>query len=233
MGKLLIAFLLLTTVVFGACEGVCNHEYVGTTLVEADCATVGMREYVCSKCEHEYTEQIEALWHTPNDKDKCVRCERPIERNLVYTLLEESGEYAVTGVVKNAVLNDCMIIEKAYGDKPITEISEWALERVDVKKIEFSPMIKNLRQGAISSSFVQEVSFSLGIISIGKGAFENCALLKKVVLHKSLMYVGEGAFSGCLSLDEVVFYGTQADFAKINIMPNNDLLLNSTITFIN
>ena len=48
--KFFVLVLLLTSVVFGACQGVCSHEYVGKTLTSPDCTVVGEKEYVLSTC---------------------------------------------------------------------------------------------------------------------------------------------------------------------------------------
>ena len=231
--KLLIVSLLVVILTLSACNGVCNHEYVGNTLSDADCISVGTREYVCSKCEHSYTEELPILWHEPNDEGECVRCNVLIEQNLYYKEIPDKEEYCIAGIRYGYTVNDDMIIPTTYEDLPITEIAEEALKGADLKTVNVSPTIRNIREGAFTESLVKTVNCSFGLTGIATDAFKNCYLLREISIHPSLMFIGENAFSGCVSLVTVNFYGTLEQFNKINVMAGNDCFLNATITFIN
>ena len=231
--KFFVLALLLTSVVFGACQGVCSHEYVGKTLTSPDCTVVGEKEYVCSKCNHTYVEKLDILWHESDSKGNCIRCDKPIEQNLYYQEIKDKEEYRIAGVLFGRTVNDDMIIPTTYNDLPITEIAEHAFKGADLKIVRISPTVKNIREGAFMQSLVQVVECPLGLTGIGKDAFKNCYLLKEITIYSSLMVVGENAFSDCLSLETVNFYGSREDFDKMNVMAGNDAFINATITFIN
>lgn len=233
MKYIFIAFLFIITVFCGGCERICNHEYIGTTLKDAQCVTVGEREYECLKCKHKYIEILEALWHDADSEGKCTRCKMPIETNLWYSPIEDKDEYSIIGVYDATALNANMIIEKSFNGKPITEIAENALCNIDVDRVDMSPEIKYVRTSAFSGSLVREVNLSSSLISIGEGAFRYCKMLTKITLYSSVMYIGADAFNECISLNEVVFYGTREQFNKISIMSGNEVFKSATITFIN
>ncbi len=76
---------------------------------------------------------------------------------------------------------------------------------------------------------VKELEIAEGVTTIGAGAFKDTAITK-VTLPVSVTAIGQGAFSiSGHGIDDVFYGGTDEDWNKISISPDNTALLSSTI----
>lgn len=63
-------------------------------------------------------------------------------------------------------------------------------------------------------SALETIKVPDSVISIGKGAFSDCDLLKKLVLPDSVTSIGKGAFSDCDSLKKLVLPASLKSWKK-------------------
>ncbi|MCR4557637.1 MAG: leucine-rich repeat domain-containing protein [Saccharofermentans sp.] len=68
-----------------------------------------------------------------------------------------------------------------------------------------------------------------GVKKIDYSSFPGCTGLTNIYIPKSVTTIGENAFSGCPLLNDVYYDGTESDWNKINIDPNNKVILSPTI----
>lgn len=69
-----------------------------------------------------------------------------------------------------------------------------------------------------------------GLLEIGDTAFYLCVKLTSAGLPASLQKIGERAFQFCDGLTEIRFAGTSADWQKVEIGENNELLSDGSVT---
>ena len=76
-------------------------------------------------------------------------------------------------------------------------------------------------------SALRTVTLGAGMKIIDSYAFFRCSSLQNVYMPKGLTYVGKGAFFGCGNLGCVYYDGSEADFALLNILEENETLLSA------
>ena len=69
-----------------------------------------------------------------------------------------------------------------------------------------------------------------GIVEIGFGAFESVGITS-ISIPKSVTKIDHMAFCGCTDLTDVYYEGTEAEWATIEILDNNELLLSANIHY--
>ena len=62
---------------------------------------------------------------------------------------------------------------------------------------------KYISDYCFSNQFIESLCIPEGIISLGKGVFENCDSLVSITLPQSLTSIGEKCFKGCISLSSI------------------------------
>ena len=72
-----------------------------------------------------------------------------------------------------------------------------------------------------------------GVTCIGWETFYGCSSLTSINIPASVTSIGNGTFYGCDALTNVEFWGTEEQWAAINIGENNDPLTNATVHFKN
>lgn len=99
---------------------------------------------------------------------------------LVYTLMNEDSEYAVTGYIGT---DDKIYIWETYRGLPVTAIGDEAF---------------------FECYWLTSVSLPEGIRSIGDAAFKDCSDLASFVIPGTVITIGEYAFSGCYTFTEIM-----------------------------
>ena len=70
-----------------------------------------------------------------------------------------------------------------------------------------------------------------GVTSIGNQAFGYCGSLTRVFIPKSVTQIGTWVFDSCRNLTDVYYFGSETDWAKIEIDSDNSELFNATIHY--
>ncbi len=101
-----------------------------------------------------------------------------------------------------------IIIPSAYNDTSVTRIEDNAFAYcVNLTNVEIEEGITNL------GNFY---------------SFYGCTSLESIVIPSSVNTIGLGVFLDCDNLTSVFYKGTENDWSKITIVPENDDLLNAT-----
>ncbi|MCM1509050.1 MAG: leucine-rich repeat domain-containing protein, partial [Ruminococcus flavefaciens] len=135
------------------------------------------------------------------------------------------GDYAFSGCtsLKNIKLPDSltMLGQNAFGNCT-------SLESITIPN---GVMLLDYNAFADCTA-LKEITLPSHLDGIGTDAFENCTSLAEITIPKSVTYIGNGAFYGCSALKDVNYEGTKEDWAKIDIVEEeNEYLLNATIHF--
>lgn len=116
---------------------------------------------------------LQSEWSDP------VRFHKDFESGLVYTLINQNSEYAVTRV---GSAEGIVTIEDVYRGKPVTRIEDSAFR---------------------AANRVTQVIIGKNVRSIGEKAFYNCAALTRVEIPDSVTEIGSAAFQVCNKLESV------------------------------
>lgn len=90
-------------------------------------------------------------------------------------------------------------------DLPVTTIGDsafWGYERLF--RLTIPDSVTKIAPRAFTYSWVTDVNFGNGIISIGDSAFNSCFVLSSVTLPNSLTSIGNSSFSGCSRLANLI-----------------------------
>ncbi len=82
----------------------------------------------------------------------------------------------------------------------------------------------------LNCSKLVSVAIPDGVTNIGSQAFQSCGLTR-VFIPKSITQIGSWVFDDCRELSDVYYFGSETDWAKIQIDSNNSGLLNATIHY--
>lgn len=95
------------------------------------------------------------------------------------------------------------LYEREYSENLITKVSEDDLLTawMDEHGVLYSENRKRLLKG---NKNLVSYTVGIGTVTICDGAFDNCSLLRTIILPKSLIIIGDKAFSGCSSLISVL-----------------------------
>ena len=113
------------------------------------------------------------------------------------------------GITKVAALGDCTNLTSVTIPNGVTEIGRFAFYGCN-----------NLVSVAIPD----------GVTSIGNQAFYSCGLTR-VFIPKTVAQIGSWVFDNCRELSDVYYFGSETDWAKIQITSDNSGLFNATIHY--
>lgn len=114
--------------------------------------------------------------------------------------------------------------------KEITDQTFYYCE--NLKKITLPKNLETIGANAFSNcKKLEEIVVPAGVKELCEGAFESCESLKHITITRSVETISADAFANCPSLESVTFKGSQADWAKVTVLENNDDLLGASFTF--
>ena len=79
------------------------------------------------------------------------------------------------------------------------------------------------------SNSLQTATLSAGMTTVPFRTFFGCNNLTSVTIPGSIISIENNAFARCTALTDVYYYGTEADWAKINIDTGNECLTNANV----
>lgn len=138
----------------------------------------------CSVC-HLHEDQGSHSWNSAANSE-CTQCSYKLgyTYGLEFTLVDNSY-YTVQ--VGHSLNTDIILIPSTYRGLPV-EIADAAFLAV--------------------KNSVAEVIIEEGVTKIGRDAFAECNILRKVSLPQSMRHIGMSAFAGCIALDSIALpYG--------------------------
>ena len=127
--------------------------------------------------------------------------------NLKSVIMADSVTY-----INDDVFEDCPALETVSLSANLTYLGSHAFEEA----------------ASLKSIVFPESSTDL---TLGSGAFYNCAALQSVTMGKNVK-VGFVSFSGCTALKDVYFRGTKAEWEAISFDSGNEALTNATIHYL-
>lgn len=80
-------------------------------------------------------------------------------------------------------------------------------------------------------SSLTSVTIPTSVTSIGMSAFGSCSSLTSVTIPASVTSIGDDAFCLCFNLKDVYYGGKKADWDKISIGEDNEILLHATLHY--
>ena len=100
--------------------------------------------------------------------------------------------------------SDC-VIPAFYNGKTVVGISDWAFyNNKYIEKVTISDTVKTIGKGAFDSCpKLRMIVINDGVETIGKWAFYNCKSLESVVIPNTVYSLGASAFEKCYSLESV------------------------------
>ena len=202
------------------------------TVFSSDCVTNGLKICHCAQCGASKAEVIPALGHISEEREYdqsvhfhiCTRCGEKYDvrehvfgaglscgdcgyicdytQGLEYEKAEGKDEYRLTGAGDFSGV--VLIVPATYKGFPVTEVGDYALQKVQAKKIVLPDSVLNIGYQAFSGSAAEEIVLPKYAQTLGNAAFYGCCFLEKVVLPEGLKRIGDSTFSLCMSLREIV-----------------------------
>ena len=202
MKKLLVfslAFVLIISalLLLAGCKKECDHSYE-KTVTPPTCTEAGEKRFSCTKCDHFYTDEIEATGHTggtPVEENRVASCvaEGKYDSVVYCTVCDaevsrETIRIGPAGVhnVQNGVCTVCGGKESTPG----LEYSQNADGTYTVTGI-----------GACTETdIVIGIYNNRDVTTIGEWAFYDCPSLESIVIPEGVTAIGDKAFYECTSL---------------------------------
>ncbi|MBO4873516.1 MAG: leucine-rich repeat protein [Lachnospiraceae bacterium] len=146
----------------------------------------------------------------------------------IQTLTVEEG---VTTIGRDAFENCVNLREVKLPDSLSVIGDEAFMSCSSLKKINIPGGITNLSDAFMYCSSLEKIIIPSGQETITSRAFEGCSGLKSVTIPVSVTEIRYYAFEYCTSLTDVYYAGTEEEWNQILILPNNEILLNTTVHF--
>lgn len=129
---------------------------------------------------------------------------------IVYSENENSNFTEISGAYK--YLSGEVYIGAYHGGKKLLGIKESAFSGcVDITKVYLLDGLITIEKGAFENcTGLLEINIPETVTRIGDNAFSGCESLEVLVLNEGLREIGAGAFANCTSLKEVVIPSTVA-----------------------
>lgn len=135
-------------------------------------------------------------------------------------------------VIGDDAFYDCTALESVKLPVGITHISKQMFFGCSsLAEITLPQGIKGIHASAFESSGLRRVTLPEGMVAISEYAFEYCRNLISVEIPKSLKDIGYQAFYDCSALKNVYYRGSEAEWAAISIVDDNEPLTNANIHF--
>lgn len=120
-----------------------------------------------------------------------------------YRLTKNGNAYVLVKYVGNRLSIDLPCL---YLGRPVVSIARYAFEKSSIQEIIIPYTYRYISDYAFTDSNIVKIIFkSSNIVSIGKRAFYNCALLSNIEIPNTVNHIGDLAFGNCLSLSSVEF----------------------------
>ena len=142
--------------------------------------------------------------------------------------------FAGVQIIKEVVLGNNIVeigsyafyksgIEKITWSSKVEIIGVSAFENTQLEKIEIPNSIKVISNSAFArNEKVTEIVINDMKGEIKESAFAYCSSTKIIRLHKNIKKIYAQAFEGIDGLESIYFYGSEADFEKMNIVPDGN-----------
>lgn len=169
----------------GAPSDACSlfgHLVVTDEAVQATCTTSGLTEGShCDVCGKLFVEQ-EVIEASHNYIDNvCSKCGfNCVTQGFIFALSNDGESYYINGYEGT---DKDIVIPAMYNEKPVIGIADRMFSRCD---------------------FVESITISEGIKTIGFASFSDCISLKSITIPDSIISIDYAAFSGCTSLTTIV-----------------------------
>lgn len=116
-----------------------------------------------------------------------------------------SGKYNTYVNVDNSLVNlrtRQLILGSAKSKIPknVKEITEYAFNKSDIKKLNLPNSVERISQFAFNKSSLSKIYLGTGIKEIESFAFKDCSNLREIWLPKGVKHIGAYAFEGCTNL---------------------------------
>lgn len=73
-----------------------------------------------------------------------------------------------------------------------------------ISRVIIPSKVTEIGKRAFAESSIEEIWLNVGLQTIGEGAFEDCAKLKRITLTDGIAIVGKDTFANCTALESVV-----------------------------
>ena len=212
-----------------------GHDYDdGVITTVPTCTEKGIRRYSCKRerCNHSYTEEIEALDHTEEvvpakeptlmehgltEGKRCTTCGKTLLEQEEIPVLESisgtCGDALTWTLTKDGVLT-ISGTGAMYNFKFVIDLIPQSVIPMNTEDLEPAPW-------ADYHTLIVKVVIKDGVTSIGDNAFAACTELKEIEIPETLTEIGDGVFLDCEALETIIYSGNKAQWNEIEIGADN------------
>lgn len=211
---------------------ICDEAFAGSGLTSATIpkGVTKMGEGVFSNCE--LTEINVDAENAVYMSENGIVLSRDRTELVCYPKNKADTSYVIPDGVRKIGRNtfaECKNLTDITIPGSVTEIDEYAFNGSRITSIVIPDSVKKIGTGAFQwCNALTSAVIGDGVEEIGNSAFLICYYLTSVTIGSGVKRIGNVAFSGCDKLTDVYYNGTQEDWEKISMGPQNSELVNAT-----
>ena len=145
--------------------------------------------------------------------------------------VENDGGYNVTSVslpdglksIGRLAFEGCAGLTSISIPQSVNRIGEGAFEGcISLSSITIPSGVTKIEDVVFQScESLKSIVVPSGVTSIGQAAFADCKKLKSITIPASVKSISDSVFAGCDSLTDIYYKGSESDWNKISIDPEN------------
>ena len=135
--------------------------------------------------------------------------------------------------IEGSAFRGCSSLSSITIPESVTSIGERAFQDCSsLSSITIPDGVTSIESGAFyNCSSLTSVTIPEGVTSIEQNTFYRCSSLTSVTIPASVTSIGDDAFCLCFNLKDVYYGGKKADWDKISIGEDNEILLHATLHY--